>query len=61
MISACLNIRTYIPAGGLGGEVLGGVLYGEEKREIEARGVNGIGNITLINGEVDSEIGDKLP
>jgi hypothetical protein len=40
---------------------LGGILYGEEEREIEARGVNGIGNITLMNGEVNSEIGDNLP
>jgi hypothetical protein len=40
---------------------LGGVLYGEEEREVEARGVNGIGNITLMNGEVNSEIGDNLP
>jgi hypothetical protein len=43
------------------GRFLGGVLYGEEEREIEARGVNGIGNITLMNGEVNSEIGDNLP
>jgi hypothetical protein len=40
---------------------LGGILYGEEEREVEARGVNGIGNITLMNGEVNSEIGDNLP
>jgi hypothetical protein len=39
---------------------LGGILYGEEEREVEARGVNGIGNITLMNGEVNSEIGDNL-
>jgi hypothetical protein len=40
---------------------LSGSHYGEEKREIEARGVNGIGNITLMYGEVNAEIGDKLP
>jgi hypothetical protein len=42
------------------GGFLGGVLYGVEEREVEARGVNGIGNITLMNGEGNSEIGDNL-
>jgi hypothetical protein len=49
----------------LGRRFLGGrlysELYNEEERELEARGVNGVGNITLMNGEINSEIGDDLP
>ncbi len=40
---------------------LTGGLYGEEERKLEEIGINGIGNITLMNGEINSEISDKLP
>jgi hypothetical protein len=36
-------------------------LYDEEERELEAKGVNGIGNITLMSREINSEISDDLP
>jgi hypothetical protein len=39
----------------------GGVLYGEEERESGVREINGIGNVTLMSSEVNSEISDKLP
>jgi hypothetical protein len=60
MISECLDIRTYILAGGLGGEVSRRRPLRSGGEGVEARGVNGIGNITLMNGEGNSEIGDNL-
>jgi len=45
----------------LGRRFLSGGLSGEEERELEEMGLNGMGNITLINAEINSEISDKLP